>query len=379
MLLIASPKICIANSGVRTSKGCAGYQPAGSQEIGLFHFLAWFVVCSLIALSLGALHQAVGTHRDRRNFPPPGRLVDVGGYRLHLLESGSGDATIVLEAGLMSTVLSWSNLQRELARSYRVVSYDRAGLGWSDLGPMPRTANRIVEELHTLLQRAGIAPPYILVGHSFGGLTMPLFAAKYPEETAGVVLVDPVVPAEWNPPSEHDRKLTRVGAQVCRRAALLSRIGLIRLVSSLLTTSAARIAAHLIRIISRGAPDESGSVSSPWFAALPANEKAMASVFWVQERFALTIASQLENLPVSAAQMAERGSVCDKPVVILSAHTAPEFRREGHAASAARAPFGRHVIAEKSNHWIMQDEPELVIRAIESVVALSQELVTHPA
>src|SRR5947208_13909012 len=109
----------------------------------------------------------------------------------------------------MSTVLSWSNLQRELTESYRVVSYDRAGLGWSDLGPMPRTADRIVDELHRLLQQAAIPPPYVLVGHSFGGLTMPLFAARFPEEVAGMVLVDPVAPSEWNPPSEHDRKLTR--------------------------------------------------------------------------------------------------------------------------------------------------------------------------
>lgn len=350
----------------------------------MFHFLTSFFVCALAAAVLGAHYQTMGARRDGKRFPPPGRLVDIGGHRLHLLESGSSgssDPTIVLEAGLMSTVLSWNNLQRRLAKSYRVVSYDRAGLGWSDLGPMPRAADRIVDELRTLLQRAAVPPPYILVGHSFGGLTMPLFASTFPEETAGMVLVDPVVPAEWNPPSEHARKLSRIGAQVCRRAALLSRIGIIRFVAFLLTTRAAKIAAPLVRIISRGAPAESGSVSSPWFAALPANEKAMASVFWVQDKFALTIASQLENLPVSAAQMAERVrvSVCDKPVVILSARTAPEHRREEHAAAAARAPLGSHVIAEKSNHWIMQDEPELVIRAIERVVELSQKLVTLPA
>lgn len=347
----------------------------------MLHFLAWIFACVLIALLLGALYQAEGTRRDRNRFPLPGRLVDVGGHRLHLLESGSasGHATIVLEAGLMSTVLSWSNLQRELAQSYRVVSYDRAGLGWSDLGPMPRTAERIVDELHTLLQRPGIPAPYVLVGHSFGGLTMPLFAAKFPDETAGMVLVDPVVPAEWNPPSDHDRKLTRIGAKVCRRAALLSHIGLIRFLAFLLATPAAKIAARLVRLISRGAPAESGTVSSPWFAALPANEKAMAPVFWVQEKFALTIASQLENLPVSAAQISARDSICDKPVVILSAHTAPEHRRKEHAAIASRLPLGIHVMAGRSNHWIMQEEPELVIRAVERVVELSQEPVTHPA
>jgi pimeloyl-ACP methyl ester carboxylesterase len=343
----------------------------------LFHLIVWLSVFACAAVSLGALYQALATQHDRKRFPPPGRLVELGGHRLHLLESGSGSPTIVLEAGLMSTILSWSDLHRALAPSYRVVSYDRAGLGWSDLGPMPRTADRIVDELHTLLKRAAIPPPYILVGHSFGGLTMPLFAARFPGEIAGMVLVDPVAPAEWNPPSKHDYRLTRIGAKVCRRAALLSRLGVLRVVAFLLTTRAAKAAAYLVRLISRGAPAESGSVSSPWFAALPERERAMASVFWVLEKFALTIASQLENLPVSAAQIGERDSACDKPVVILSARTAPEHRRREHAAMAGRLPLASHVVAEKSNHWIMQEEPELVIRAIERVVEFSQRLVTH--
>ena len=93
----------------------------------------------------------------------------------------------------------------------------------------------------------------------------------------------------------------------------------------------------------------------------------MASIFWIQEKFAVTIASQLENLPVSAARVAELGMFCDKPVVILSARTSPQCRREEHAAIARRLPRGTHVLAEKSNHWIMWEEPELVIRGIQTV------------
>jgi len=107
--------------------------------------LAWCLVFALLGALLGMIYQTLGTRRDGKVYPPPGRLVDLGSHRLHAFESGRGTATIVLEAGLMSTVLSWNDLQRELARSYRVVSYDRAGLGWSDLGPMPRTADRIVD------------------------------------------------------------------------------------------------------------------------------------------------------------------------------------------------------------------------------------------
>lgn len=334
---------------------------------------AWCLGLALLCALLGMVYQTLGTRRDSKVYPPPGKLVDLGTHRLHVLESGCGGPTIVLEAGLMSTVLSWNHLQHELARSYRVVSYDRAGLGWSDLGPMPRTADRIVDELHAMLERAAIAPPYVLVGHSFGGLTMPLFAARFPEEIVGMVLVDPVAPAEWNPPSEHDWKLTQIGAKVCRRAALLSRIGIIRFVAFLLTSGLKKPAGYLVRLISRGTPADSGSVSSPWFSALPDDEKGMAVVFWVQQKFALTIASQVENLPASAARAGELDNFCDKPVVILSAGTAPEHRRKEHAAMAKRLPLGNHVLAGSSDHWIMQEAPDLVISAIDKVAKYSQD------
>jgi len=345
----------------------------------LIQIAAWIAGITLLGATLGVVYHGWGTRRDGRIHPPPGRLIDLGTHRLHLLEAGRGSPTILLEAGLMSTVLSWSELQRALAGSFRVVSYDRAGLGWSDLGPMPRTADRIVHELHTLLERAAIPPPYVLVGHSFGGLTMPLFAARFPDEVAGMVLVDPVAPSEWNPPSAHDLKLTRIGAKVCRRAALLARFGLIRFVAFLLTSGVKKLAGYLVRLISRGTPAESGSVSSPWFSALPANERVMASVFWVQPKFALTIASQLENLPASAASVGQFANFSDKPVVILSAQTAPERRRAEHGAMAGRLAQGEHVLAGKSNHWIMQEDPDLVMRAIEKVARYSEKVMAQPS
>ncbi|HXJ13330.1 MAG TPA: hypothetical protein VNH19_13740, partial [Candidatus Limnocylindrales bacterium] len=182
---------------------------------------------------------------------------------------------------------------------------------------------------------------------------------------------------EWNPPSEHDLKLTRLGAKVCRRAAILAKIGLIRFVAFLLTTSVKNLAGRLVRLISRGSPAESGTVSSPWFAALPPEEKNMASVFWVQPKFALTIASQLENLPSSAANAGQFAKFSDKPVMILSARTAPERRRLEHASMAARLPRGEHLLAGNSNHWIMQEDPDLLIRAIEKVVKHTEKIMTQ--
>lgn len=339
----------------------------------MLHAFIWVAAFLLFGAALGILYEALGTRGDAQRFPPPGRMVDLGTHRLHVFEQGSGECTVLLEAGLMSTVLSWNGLQEELAKNYRVVSYDRAGLGWSDLGPMPRIADRIVDELHLMLERAGIPPPYILAGHSFGGLTMPLFAARYPEETLGMVLVDGVVPAEWDPPSDHDRKLTRIGAKVCRRAAILSRLGVLRFVAYLLTTGAKGPAAKIVRLISRGSPEQSGTVSSPWFWALPENERTMAGVFWIKEKFALTIASQLENLPMSAALAREAGFREDKPVAILSANTSPQRRKEEHAALAKNLLMGRHVTAKESNHWIMQAEPSLIVEAVQWVVGIARE------
>ena len=324
----------------------------------------WLLGFLVVGVVLGLLYQSQGTRRDAKRFAPIGRLVDIGTHRLHMVESGKGSHTIVLEAGLMSTVLSWTELQRELSRSFRVVSYDRAGLGWSELGPMPRTADRIVDELHTMLEKAGIPPPYLLVGHSFGGLSMPLFASRFPEKVVGMVLVDAVAPLEWDPPSSQDQRLSRIGAKVCRRAAFLARIGVIRFVAFLLTTRARMAAARLVRLISRGTPADAGSVTSPWFSALPKNEKDMTAVFWVQPKFALTIASQLENLPASASRVGELGEFCDQPVVILTAKTASRRRREGHEAMARHLRHAEHVLANESNHWIMQQQPDLVLSAI---------------
>jgi pimeloyl-ACP methyl ester carboxylesterase len=148
-------------------------------------------------------------------------------------------------------------------------------------------------------------------------------------------------------------------------------LGIIRFVAFLLTMGAKGPAAHLVRLISRGTPAQSGTVSSPWFWALPANERAMAAVFWIKEKFALTIASQLENLPVSAAQLSEAGYREDKPTVIVSASTSPQRRREEHAALAKRLPLGHHVTAKESNHWIMQAQPELILEAIQRITGIS--------
>lgn len=152
------------------------------------------VACVLLA---GASYQFLSHRRDLRQHPAPGRMIDVGGYRLHLDCTGRGSPTVVFDSGLSDDSISWHKVQPEIAKITRACSYDRAGLGWSDPSPFPRTSATIALELHRLLARGGVAAPYILVGHSLGGFNVRMFAALYPSETSGVVLVDSVFPFQY--------------------------------------------------------------------------------------------------------------------------------------------------------------------------------------
>ena len=129
--------------------------------------------------------------QQKKNTPkPPGKLIDVGGYRLHINVIGKANPPVVLIAGAGDYSFDWSLVQSEVSRFVRCVSYDRAGLAWSDLGPTPRTMRQEAYELRLLLRKAKIKPPFVLVGHSVGGLIARVYAADYPMEVAGMVLVD---------------------------------------------------------------------------------------------------------------------------------------------------------------------------------------------
>ncbi|MEX2516151.1 MAG: alpha/beta hydrolase [Gammaproteobacteria bacterium] len=127
----------------------------------------------------------------------PGERVDIGGHRLYIHCSGSGSPTVVIDAGLGGFSMEWRDVQQSLSANTRVCTYDRAGYGYSDAGPMPRTSGRIAGELKTLLERAHVAAPYVLVGHSFGGYNIRYFASAYPELVSGLVLVDASHPEQF--------------------------------------------------------------------------------------------------------------------------------------------------------------------------------------
>src|SRR5215207_4765289 len=163
-------------------------------------------LCFLVAAA-GFTYQTIATEQDKAAYPPPGQLVDVGGHRLHIQCVGTGSPTVITESGLGGTSLDWSLVQPAVAQTTRICSYDRAGWGWSDPGPSPRTSGRIVEELRSLLAAAGIAGPYVLVGHSVGGLHAQLFASRYAPEWRGWCCLTLLRQRTWRA-SRHLRNVT---------------------------------------------------------------------------------------------------------------------------------------------------------------------------
>src|SRR5215210_983337 len=157
-------------------------------------WLLYPVLAVLMVASVGGGYQTVRQSIDRRAHPMPGQLVDVGGHRMHIYCTGSGSPTVVLEPGQGGASSDSGWVAPVVARDSRVCVYDRAGRGWSDAAYGPQDAARIAADLHTLLERAQVPGPYVLAGHSFGGLYVQTFAANYPDQVAGLVLLDSTAP-----------------------------------------------------------------------------------------------------------------------------------------------------------------------------------------
>jgi pimeloyl-ACP methyl ester carboxylesterase len=151
--------------------------------------LACVVLLSFVSIC-GALYQWLATRRDLAAHPAPGHLVDIGGHRLHIWCTGSGTPAVILDSGLGGSFVDWSYVQPDIARFTTVCSYDRAGMGYSDPGPFPRTSQQIADELAVLLDRAHIPGPVVLAGASLGGFNVRVLASTRPERVAGLVLVD---------------------------------------------------------------------------------------------------------------------------------------------------------------------------------------------
>ena len=206
----------------------------------MWRALGLVLVALLVLAAVGAAWEWFAERHDRKAFPAPGRLVDAGGHRLHLRIEGASQSgpTVILECGIGgATSNNWGWIEPEVARFAPVVAYDRAGLGWSDPGPLPRDGRRIVAELHTALENAGLRGPYVFVGHSYGGLLARLFVDAYPKEVVGLVLAEPSHPAMFQRWPSFRRFFTVIGLGV-RIAPFAARIGLIRALLPLIHTDA---------------------------------------------------------------------------------------------------------------------------------------------
>jgi pimeloyl-ACP methyl ester carboxylesterase len=327
--------------------------------------LITFMATVLVA---GMAYQIIRAREDSAKYPPPGQMVDVGGYRLHLYSAGDDGPTVVFDAALGGSCLSWAHVQPEVAKFARTLSYDRAGMGWSDVGPDPRTAQQIVEELRALLHRGGVPGPYVLVGHSFGGFTARLYAARYPREVAGMVLVDVPDASEWlHNPVQKQR--AAIGAQLSRRGVLVARLGIARLVAHMITSGARDAARSSVSFITGGIlRGHADRIIAP-LVRVPAEFRPILQSFWTHPKFYAALAGQMECMSETAAQLENAGGLGDMPLVVLTASDPSPARRAEQDAVAQLSSRGRHLIATRSGHWIQLDQPELVIEAVRLVVS----------
>jgi pimeloyl-ACP methyl ester carboxylesterase len=301
---------------------------------------------------------------------PPGRLIDLGTHRLHLNCSGSGTATVVFDAALGGSSLSWSLVQPHVARVTRACAYDRGGFGWSDAGPMPRTAGRIADELHTLLVRGGVEPPYFLVGHSFGGLVARLYAARHREAVAGLVLIEPAIPEDWSRPSADRLALIARGTRLCGVGSRAAQLGIARAVAALVRAGALTPARALVGLVSRGGlrREDEGILAPIW--KLPPEVRRLLADMWTQPKFFDALGSQIAHVCDSAVEVLRDAPALpdDLPVAVMTSAAADPSRRAADAALAASSRLGRHVLVPDSGHWIPLDQPAAVVETVISLL-----------
>jgi pimeloyl-ACP methyl ester carboxylesterase len=326
--------------------------------------LRTLLVLALTILSLailGAGFQAIATWVDARNYPPPGQMVDVGGYQMHLYCTGTnadGSATVILETGEGLISSAWALVQPEVAEATRVCSYDRAGMGWSEPSAEPRDAQHIAQELHTLLHNANIPGTYVLVGWSYGGLYVREYAGQYGDEVAGLILLDSSHTDQWTSTPEGQAQFETY-AKIYSVAPILARLGVMRIMGLL-------------------QPDS--GLPTPYGEALKASIAATEDWDAQSAEFLASLGSD--------TQVREFGSLGNIPVFVLSAteHGTPpkqeQLWQRWQTELASLSTNSVHQIVEGADHssfWRNSETTKVSIAAILKVVeaARSEQLLVQ--
>ena len=279
----------------------------------------------------GGAYQWFATRKDLAAAPPPGHLVDIGGYRLHLWCTGNGAPAVILDTGLGGSTADWGFVQPAVARFTRVCSYDRAGMGYSDPGPSPRTARRIANELADLLDRSGNAGPVVLVGASIAGFDVRVFASDRPERAAGLVLVD----------ASHEDQAHEV-PQMARLVPLLSTIGVLRLLD-----------------VSFGQRIESLAPSVRQYARATSFRAAGYQA----------AADEIIHIRESVSEVRSSRRKLTVPVLVITGgRGADENWRQLQRDQASLSERGCLIVAQESGHVVAIDQPEVIVDAIRTVV-----------
>ena len=324
--------------------------------------MIYVLIFALAVIGAGVVYQWIGLRRDAALYPPPGRLVKAGAHRLHVYEMGQGSPAVILESGISATSVNWRYVQTAIAKFTRVLSYDRAGLGWSDPARTPRNACQISDELQEMLQAAQVPPPYVLVAHSFGALVVRLYAMRHPDDIAGIVLVDPIRPQEWYPLSDEQRHNLRGGAFLSSWGALLARLGVVRFTLSRL----ARGSSSLPRLIGRATSTGAGLATMERLVGevrkMPKELWPAIISHWCQPKSFSSMGGHLAELPTSIASIIDTAPLSGIPVTILTGATSRTKWRAEELPTVSTDTT--RIIAEKSGHWIQLDEPELVVNAV---------------
>lgn len=321
----------------------------------------WPWLLALAALpAAGRIYQAWGERRDARRWPPPGRMLD--GF--HVIDSGGNGPPVLLEAGIAASSASWKLVQGRLVAQFRVVSYDRLGLGYSQPASSPRTLEQLIIELDHVVHSVRIGVPFVLAGHSFGGLLARHYTARFPEKIHALVLLDPLEPFEWWPLSETRRRMLARGVALSRRGAALARWGVVRLGLDLLMLGSRRLPT-LLAVAASGKGSEVTKRLAGEIQKLPPEVWPRVKSHWCLARSFSTMAGYLERLPEFCAAPLDEEPLRRIPVHVLSAETTPPPVVDAHRRWAQRSAGGTHQVVAGSGHWLQLDAPAAVSEIIQ--------------